>query len=167
MKIHIIGSVGSGKTTLAKSISEKIGVPYYELDKVVWRRTTTGDIRKSPVEIEKDLLQILQKDSWIVEGVHQRDWVIHSFNEADIIIVLDLNYSVRVYRIIKRYIRQKLNIETANYRPTFKMFIKMFKWNHLYNRDRKKMFNMFKDNEEKLILIKKSQDLQIFIKEQL
>lgn len=31
-RIHIIGSVGSGKTTLAKEISSKLGIPYYELN---------------------------------------------------------------------------------------------------------------------------------------
>ena len=30
MKIDIIGSVASGKTTLARRISQKYGVPYYE-----------------------------------------------------------------------------------------------------------------------------------------
>ncbi|WP_440338356.1 shikimate kinase [Lysinibacillus sphaericus] len=34
-KIHIIGSVGSGKTTLAKELSAKLNIPYYELDNVV------------------------------------------------------------------------------------------------------------------------------------
>jgi adenylate kinase family enzyme len=30
--IRIIGSVGSGKTTLARRISRELNVPYYELD---------------------------------------------------------------------------------------------------------------------------------------
>ena len=34
-KIYIIGPVGSGKTTLAKCLSKKYNIPYYELDKVV------------------------------------------------------------------------------------------------------------------------------------
>ena len=39
MKIDIIGSVASGKTTLAGKISQKYNVPYYEKDNVVWDRT--------------------------------------------------------------------------------------------------------------------------------
>ena len=35
MKIDIIGSVASGKTTLAKRISRKYGIPYYEKDNIV------------------------------------------------------------------------------------------------------------------------------------
>ena len=40
-KIHIIGSVASGKTTLAKELSRKLAIPYYELDNVVWKRSET------------------------------------------------------------------------------------------------------------------------------
>ena len=43
MKIDIIGSVASGKTTLAKKISSKYQVPYYEKDNIVWERTQNGD----------------------------------------------------------------------------------------------------------------------------
>lgn len=37
-KVHIIGSVGSGKTTLARNLSNKLLFPHYELDNVVWKR---------------------------------------------------------------------------------------------------------------------------------
>ncbi|MBC1520610.1 hypothetical protein HB912_02985 [Listeria aquatica] len=32
MEIWIIGSVASGKTTLAKELQKELGIPYYELD---------------------------------------------------------------------------------------------------------------------------------------
>ncbi|MEN2666894.1 hypothetical protein [Listeria aquatica] len=32
MKIWIIGSVASGKTTLAKELQKELGIPYHELD---------------------------------------------------------------------------------------------------------------------------------------
>lgn len=35
-KIHIIGSVGSGKTTLARALSYQLNIPYYELDNVLF-----------------------------------------------------------------------------------------------------------------------------------
>ena len=48
MKIDIIGSVASGKTTLARKISQKYNVPHYEKDNVVWDRTPDGDRKRSP-----------------------------------------------------------------------------------------------------------------------
>lgn len=46
LKIDIIGSVASGKTTLAKRISKKYGIPYYEKDNIVWKRTLNGDVKR-------------------------------------------------------------------------------------------------------------------------
>ena len=55
MKIDIIGSVASGKTTLAKRISRQYGIPYYEKDNIVWKRTASGDVKRSPEERERVL----------------------------------------------------------------------------------------------------------------
>lgn len=131
-KIHIIGSVGSGKTTLAKALSSKLNVPFYELDNVVWIRNKSGDIRRTEEEREEYLNNILQTSAWIVEGVHNEEWVLNSFHYADLIIFLDPDYSVRTYRIIKRFVLQKIGLEESNYRPTIKIFFMMFKWNKYF-----------------------------------
>ena len=128
-KIHIIGSVGSGKTTLAKELSLQLQIPYYELDNVVWERSDKGERRRTEVEREVFLQSLVETDKWIIEGVHNEKWVSTSFEKAEVIIFLDTNYSIRTYRIIKRFIKQKLQIEKAHYQPTFTIFFKMFKWN--------------------------------------
>ena len=47
LKIDIIGSVASGKTTLAKRISNKYGIPHYQKDNIVWKRTLNGDVKRN------------------------------------------------------------------------------------------------------------------------
>ena len=59
MKIDIIGSVASGKTTLAKRISRKYGIPYYEKDNIVWKRTLNGDVKRNPEERDKYFYDII------------------------------------------------------------------------------------------------------------
>lgn len=56
MKIDIVGSVASGKTTLAKKISLKYNVPYYEKDNIVWERTANRD--KKRTSEKRDALMI-------------------------------------------------------------------------------------------------------------
>ena len=68
MKIDIIGSVASGKTTLAKNISLKYQVPHYEKDNIVWQRTDAGDKMRTPEERDALFKQIIESDNWIVEG---------------------------------------------------------------------------------------------------
>ncbi|MGE7997490.1 hypothetical protein ACQKOF_02175 [Lysinibacillus sp. NPDC093190] len=75
---------------------------------------------------------IILTKAWIIEGVHNEDWVAQSFSNADLIIFLDTNYFIRIFRIIKRFTLQKLGMEKSNYKPTFSIFIKMFRWNRYF-----------------------------------
>ena len=153
-RIHIIGSVGSGKTTLAKEISSWLDIPYYELDNIVWIRHKSGDIRRTEQEREEYLNSILKSDSWIIEGIHNEDWVSNCFQNADLIFFLDTKYSIRTCRIIKRFLKQQLRIEKANYKPTLAIFLKMFKWNRYFEEVGKiNFFNNYGVHKDKIKVI--------------
>ena len=155
-RIHIIGSVGSGKTTLAKELSSKLNIPYHELDNVVWRRNNSGDIRRTEGEREEYLNTIIQTETWIIEGVHNEEWVANSFRHAELIVFLDTKYSIRTYRIIRRFLLQKLGLEKSNYKPTMRMFFKMFKWNRYFEDVGKpNFFNSFSIYSEKVVIVNK------------
>lgn len=159
-KIHIIGSVGSGKTTLARSLSARLNLPHHELDNVVWKRTDTGDIRRSEKERNEFLKSIINTDSWIIEGVHY-EWVAESFEKADMIIFLDLSYRKRKYRIIRRFILQKLGVEKANYAPTLEIFRKMFVWNRYFEeKSRQEIITMLGEYQNKLYIVKGAIELE-------
>lgn len=136
-KIHIIGSVGSGKTTLARKLSVACGIPYYELDNVVWERRATGDVRRSDADRDDLLARIVASDRWIVEGAHFRPWVMRSLGSAELILFLDAPYRTRIVRIVSRFVRQKTGRESANYTPTLGTFFKMFKWNAGFEKESK------------------------------
>ncbi|MFC7393819.1 AAA family ATPase [Scopulibacillus cellulosilyticus] len=161
-KIHIIGSVGSGKTTLARTLSSKLNIPHFELDNVVWMRFKTGDIKRSEEERDRCLRSIIESTAWIIEGVHYK-WVLQSFQKADLIIFLDTSYSKRIYRIIKRFILQKIGVEKANYQPTFKIFKDMFNWNaHFENKSRPEIIKMLDQFSSKLITLKDNMEIGRF-----
>lgn len=85
MKMYIVGSVGSGKTTLARKLSAHFGVPHYETDNFVWSRHPDGDLRNS-IEVRDGLfLQAVRSSSWVIEGVHI-DWNEEGFKQADSIV---------------------------------------------------------------------------------
>jgi adenylate kinase family enzyme len=159
-KIHIIGSVGSGKTTLGKQLSSKLNIPLYELDNVVWKRSKSGDVRRNDEERDLYLNSIIQSDAWIIEGVHHK-WVTKSFQKSDLIIFLDTPYSKRKFRIILRFILQKLRIEKANYQPTFKIFKDMFKWNAYFeSKSKPEIFTILNDYKAKVIMVKDGNEVK-------
>ncbi|MCF6410206.1 AAA family ATPase [Pseudalkalibacillus salsuginis] len=163
-KIHIIGSVGSGKTTLARTLSNSFNVPFYELDNVVWQRHESGDIRRPDEERDKYLDNIISTERWIIEGSHSHSWVGKSFQTADLIIFLDTPYPKRIQRIIKRFILQKLGLEKANYVPTLSMFRKMFKWNSSFEKESKpEILKMLTDEGFNSIILKDNTNIDNYL----
>ena len=126
-KIYILGAVGSGKTTFAKSLSKELCIPYYELDNVVWEYHPGGDIKRSPEEVERLFLEILNNGNWIIENVG-RSFFDKGFEEADTIIYLNISKSVLYKRVLLRWLKQNLGIEKAPYKTDIKMLLQMFKW---------------------------------------
>lgn len=164
-KIHIFGSVGSGKTTVAKSLSKLMYIPFYEIDNVVWVRNPNGDIRRTEQEIERNLEAIVQTSSWIIEGVHSKAWVYQSWQHADVILFLNTSYSTRTFRIIKRFLKQKLGLEKSNYQPTFKLFLNMFKWNKQFETvDKERFLQLTEIHQEKRIIVHNKRELERWIK---
>jgi len=159
-KIHIIGSVGSGKSTLARKLSERLAIPYFELDNVVWQRTAHGDIRNPPEIRDKRLRQIVQSEAWIIEGVHY-EWVEQGFRLADRIIYLDTPIYKRNYRVLKRYIIQKLGLEKGNYKQSLYMLKKMYHWIHTYEEmDKPEILARLEEYKDKLIILKDNTEVE-------
>lgn len=108
-----------------------------------------------------DYLQnIIFTKAWIIEGVHNEEWVEQSFSNADLIIFLNTNYYIRIYRIIKRFTLQKLGLEKSNYKPTFSIFIKMFQWNHYFEGISKPNFyNNYGKYKDKLLVVTSKREI--------
>ena len=161
--IRIIGSVGSGKTTLARKISAELNIPHYELDNVVWRRTESGDIRRSDAERDEYLAQILNSGAWIIEGAHHQ-WGLESFQRADMILFLDVHCRTRLWRIVKRFLRQRLGIEKANYKPTFHMLKMMFVWTFRFEREDKfEIHDILRQHQNKLVVLPDNVDVAHYL----
>lgn len=142
LRIHIIGSTGSGKTYLAQALSEKLNIKYYELDTVMWSSKVEFAGKNSSDVRDKLLHEIIDNDSWIVEGVYYK-WLSDSFSRADIIYYLDTNVMIRHIRIIMRFIKQRIGVERSTYKQTLGGLIKMLIWNHKFNNTNRKQICSF------------------------
>ena len=135
-KIYIVGPVGSGKTTLARKLSEDYGFYCCELDSIVHGTdpsTFAGNRKRSVEERDNLFNSVLIKDSWIVEDTGRACFGI-ALQEADSIIQLEPPVPVRLQRILLRWIKQNLHLEKCGYNPNLHMLKCMFRWTLNYEK---------------------------------
>ena len=164
MKIHIIGCSGTGKTYLARKLSEKYNIQHYDLDDIQWDNSADGYGLKMPVNKREELLKrILSQESWIIEGVYYA-WVTESFQRADVIYVLDIPSYIYKYRIIMRFIKRKLGIEKGK-KETFKSVYNLLKWTNKYqNNNLKEIKKILEQYASKVVWISDSREIDKIIK---
>ncbi len=64
-RIAVIGTTGSGKTTLARQISNRLGIPHVELDALHWEPNWA----EPSAEVFRDRVdRALRGDAWVVDG---------------------------------------------------------------------------------------------------
>ncbi|WMJ22467.1 hypothetical protein RBG61_10780 [Paludicola sp. MB14-C6] len=153
MKIYIIGIVASGKTTLAKKLSQQYNIPYYELDCIVYPKTETGRYKRCPNEQVEVINTINTSDNWIIEGTYRESCHL-ILDIADTIIFLDTPLWKRKIRILTRHIKQILHIELSHYKPSFHMLQCMYRWTKEFENDRFQFEQMLNQYQNKLVIIK-------------
>jgi adenylate kinase family enzyme len=96
--LAVVGTTGAGKTTLARSISQSLGIPHVELDGIYhqpgWQRLPEAEFRTR-------IIEEVGRPDWVIDGNYSevRDLV---WAEADAVIFLDYPRKVIMRRVIRR-----------------------------------------------------------------
>ena len=159
MRTLIIGGVGSGKTTLAKYLSEFFDRPYFSIDSIVYDE---NNIKRDEKEQTKLVNKINRENKeYIIEGV-LRDNLDFLLNICDQIIFLDYPSNITVRRVKFRFFKQKLGIKKCDYVPDKEMYHNMIKWCKEFNRD--KLMNKLSKYSKKLLIIRNDRELKVYYK---
>ena len=104
-RVSVIGSTGSGKTTFAKALAARLGVPFVELDALHWG---PGWNEATPEELRARVGAIIAQDSWVIDGNYFRKIGELVWTRADTVVWLDPPWSLTFVRILLRTIRRSL-----------------------------------------------------------
>ena len=111
MRINVLGTAGSGKSTFSKLIAEKLNVSYVQMDELFWKPDWS---ESSDEEFFPRLEQIVSFDGWVLDGNYTRTIPI-KWKRVQLVVYLDLPLHIVLYRLIKRsFIRGLKNEELWN-----------------------------------------------------
>jgi adenylate kinase family enzyme len=97
-RIVVVGTSGSGKTTCASQLAQKLAIPHIELDALFWDANWTP---ASLPEFRARVTQALQDEGWVVDGnyskVRELIW-----QRATMVVWLDYSLWTIMKRLLKR-----------------------------------------------------------------
>jgi hypothetical protein len=96
-RVAVIGPVGAGKSTFARALALRTGLPLVVLDDVYWR----DGRRPPPEEWEVTHAAIVAADDWVVDGDY-RAVAGRRLARADVIVWLDPSLALRTWRVLWR-----------------------------------------------------------------
>ena len=108
-RIHIIGTSGTGKTTLARQIGSELEAGVHDLDAIGYAGAYEGQAgTRRPLDLRlADVHLIATQPSWVSEGMFLW-WIDELLVAADLIVWLDLHWRLAGWRIVKRHVRRSL-----------------------------------------------------------
>lgn len=106
-RIVVIGTTSSGKSTLAKNLSDKLKLDFVELDALHWE----PDWKEAEEKVFRERVEMaLRSGIWAVAGNYSvvRDLI---WPKAEIVIWLDYPLPILLWRLIRRTVQRSLTRE--------------------------------------------------------
>lgn len=100
-RVAVVGCGGAGKSTFARELGERVGLPIIHLDQYYWR---PGWVESPREEWRKVQGELAAAERWILEGNYRNTFDVR-FDRADNVIVLALPRRVCIVRALKRLVK--------------------------------------------------------------
>ena len=168
-RIHIVGTAGSGKTSLGQEIAARLGIPHVELDALHWG---PGWSKPTFEEFSNRVKQALFGSTWVAEGNYSevRPLV---WERVELVVWLDYSLAVCIWRVLFRTLRRiftremlwhgnRETISKAFFSPN-SLFLYVVKTHHRRRRQYAELFALPKNGYFQVVRLKKRGDLEEFL----
>ncbi len=103
-RIWVVGTCGSGKSTVARALAGRLGVEATHIDDLHWR---PGWVEAPPEETARRVAEVVALPSWVIDGNYSQIRRAHMAS-ADLTVWLDLPFRVTFWRLLVRTLLRSL-----------------------------------------------------------
>jgi adenylate kinase family enzyme len=100
-RILVLGPCGAGKSTLARTLGDILGIPVVHIDALHWK---PGWIESPRAHLRAELERVVRQPRWIIDGNYSDTFDIR-MPLADTVICLDMPRWLCMWRVIGRFAR--------------------------------------------------------------
>jgi len=99
----IMGSSGSGKSTMARHLGEFYGLPVVHLDALYWK---PGWVQSTKEEIGDKIRAVEDEPAWVIDGNYKQT-AGYRLSRANTLIYLDFNRYTCLCRAVRRWMKNR------------------------------------------------------------
>jgi len=110
VRVAVVGTSGSGKSTFARRLAEMAGTPHIELDALNWQADWRDLSTHDPEEFRRRVARAVAQESWVSDGNYGkvRDLILA---RATDLIWLDYSRPLTLRRVVWRSFRRAISQE--------------------------------------------------------
>ena len=160
-RIMIIGCGGAGKSTLARQLGEKTGLPVVHLDKLFWR---PGWVSLSREEFAAVHRAAIAGERWIMDGNFDRT-IPERLARCDTVIYLDFSRLTCLLGVAKRVLTTygKVRPDMGDGCPE-RIDWEFLKWVWNFNKNKRERYHrLLREAEAKVIILKNRRQVRKFL----
>lgn len=161
-RIVIIGCGGAGKSTLARQLGEKTGIPVIHLDKIFWK---PGWVSLEKEEFHRILREEMAKEAWIMDGNFNRTMP-ERLAQCDTAVYLDFGRIACLLGVAKRIVTTygKVRPDMGEGCPE-RIDGEFLRWVWNYNKNnRERNYRLLKEaNHAEVIILKNRRAVKKFL----
>ncbi|MFI7591625.1 adenylate kinase [Micromonospora sp. NPDC049359] len=101
-RILVYGVYGAGKSTLAARLAQRLDVPWYPVDDLLW---LPGWVEVPVAQQRSRIEEICRRDAWILDGAYH-GWRDVPLARADLVVALDYPRWRSFGRLLRRTLRR-------------------------------------------------------------
>jgi adenylate kinase family enzyme len=165
VKIAVVGTSGSGKTTVARRLADHHGVPHVELDALHWG---PGWSACPTEEFRARVHEALSHEGWVADGSYHGKLGDSVLEQADFVVWLDLPFRTvarRVWTRTLRRIRTREELWSGNretWRDAFVSRDSLFVWIVTTHRSRRRRYVERLDRYE-LVRLRSQREIETWL----
>lgn len=161
-RIMIIGCGGAGKSTLARQLGEKTGLPVVHLDKLFWK---PGWVSLSQEEFDLVHQEAISRERWIIDGNFDRT-IPQRLSRCDTVLYLDFSRWACVMGVAKRVLTTYGTVREDMGEGCPERFdLEFLKWVWDFNKNkRQKNYRLLEEAEGvEVIILKNRREVKRFL----
>ena len=160
-RVMIIGCGGAGKSTLARQLGEKTGLPVVHLDKLFWH---PGWVESTKDEIDEKIMAAIAEPCWIIDGNYNRT-LPKRLEYCDTVIYLDFSRLACLMGVAKRVLTSYGTVRPDMAEGCPERFdLEFLQWVWRFNgKHRKRYYELLKETGKQVYILKNRRQVKRFL----